>query len=130
MAIAKIKYHSDDALKVINGPLTKELSIHLFNDEVRSKAHLFAVNGTLGRQFAIVLGDFKKETGRYARQQTRIVLERCDVPPLAGVELINEPYKSSRLKNQDSKISPPNQSSVFVQDELALKRLLRWYAGK
>ena len=130
MAIAKIKYHSDDALKVINGELSAELGVHQFNDENRSKAHLFAVNGALGRQFAIVLGDFDEETGRYARQQTRLVLERCSVPPMDGVEPINEPYKSSRLKNHDSKIAPPDQTSVFVQDELALKRLLRWYAGR
>lgn len=128
MATAKTKYHSDDALRVINGPLMTELSIHAFNDENRSKAHLFAVNGARGRQFAIVLGDFDKRTGRYERQQTRFVLERCVVPLLEGVELIDGPYKSRRLKNQDSKIAPPNQSSVFVQDELALKRLLRWYA--
>jgi hypothetical protein len=128
MATAKTKYHSDDALKVINGPLMTELSIHSFNDDSRSKAHLFAVKGARGSQFAIVLGDFDKSAGRYERQQTRIVLECCVVPWLEGVDLIDGPYKSSRLKNQDSKISPPNQSSVFVHDELALKRLLRWYA--
>lgn len=128
MAIANTKYHSDDALKVINGPLTTELSIHAFNDENRSKAHLFAVRGPRGRQFAIVLGDLDKCSGRYKREQTRIVLEKCAVPSLEGVELIDGPYKSRRLMNLDSKIAPPNQNSVFVHDELALKRLLRWYA--
>lgn len=128
MAIAKTKYHSDDALKVIKGPLMTELSIHAFNDDSRSKTHLFAVKGACGRQFAIVLGDMDKFTDRYERQQTRIVLERCVVPSLEGVELIDGLCKSGRLKNQDSKIAPPNQRSVFVHDELALKRLLRWYA--
>jgi hypothetical protein len=128
MAIAKIKYQADDALNNIHGALTKELAIHAFNEKKRSKIHLFSVNGTVGRQFAIVLGDLDEKTGKFAREQTRIILERCEVPSFDGVELINKPYKSARLKNLDSKISPPNQTSVFVHHENALKGLLRWYA--
>lgn len=127
----KFMYHANEALKVIDGQLTSELSIHRFDEKTRTKAHLFAVNGPLGRQFGVVLGNTNVQTGHHPAQQTRIVLERCDVPVMEGVEPMYKPCGSHRLtKNNDTKLVPPNQTSCLVADELALKRLLNWYAGR
>lgn len=117
-------------MQVVDGPLAKELAIHRFDEITRSKAQLFAVGGATGRQFAIVLGNTDVATGFHPAQQTRVVLEKCELPPLAGIEPCMEPYEGSRVKtNQDSKLAPPGQSSCLVSDELALTALLRWYAS-
>jgi hypothetical protein len=125
----KIKYEVIKALKVIDGTLASELNIHRFDNAKRSKAQLFAVNGAMGRQFGIVVGDTDVETGHHPAQQTRILLERCDVPPTDGVERMDNPYNGSRIKtNQDCNIAAPNQVSFLVAGETALTRLLQWYA--
>lgn len=124
------KYPAREALQVVDGPLAKELSIHRFDAISRSKAQLFAVGGATGRQFAIVLGNTDVETGFHPAQQTRVILEKCDLPALPGIEPCDSPYEGSRVKNnQDSELSPPGQSSCLVSDEPALRALLRWYAG-
>lgn len=126
----RYKYAANDALKVIDGPLTIELAIRRFDGKARTKAQLFALGGPLGRQFGIVLGDTDVQTGHHPAQQTRILLERCDVPTIVGVERQNSPYNGHRIKvNHDSKIAAPNQVSCLVADETSLKQLLRWYAG-
>lgn len=124
-----IKYAANEALKVIDGPLADELGIHRFNEKTRSKAQLFSVKGMLGRQFGIVLGNTDAKTGHHPAQQTRILLERCQLPNLDGIEVMDKPYNGSRIKTgSDCKIAAPNQTSLLVADEAALKRLLRWYA--
>lgn len=124
------KYAAKDALAVIDGVLTNDLSIHRFDKPTRTKSHLFAINGALGKQFGILLGNTNIQTGHHPAEQTSIVLQRCEVPWMEGVEVVNRPSKSARLQQQDSKIPAGSQSLVRVADELALKRLLRWYAGK
>lgn len=124
------KYAANDALKVIDGPLTSELAIHRFDPKTRTKTQLFAVKGPLGRQFGIVLGNTDVATGHHPAQQSLILLERCVAPAMPGVEPQDKPYNGHRIKkNLDSKIAAPNQSSFLVADETALKRLLRWYSG-
>lgn len=124
-----IKYAAKDALKVIDGPLRDELAIHRFNEKTHSKAQLFSVNGALGRQFGIVLGNTDVKTGEHPVQQTRILLAHCQVPELNGIKVTDEPYNGSRIKSgADSKIAAANQTSVLVEGEEALKNLLRWYA--
>jgi hypothetical protein len=126
-----IKYDSNDAMEVINCSLATELSIHSFNGPKRkSKTFLYSVNGPLGRQFALIVGNLEPETGRFSTKQSRIVLEHCDVPVLGGVEPMNENSGSRRLRQSDSKLVSPNQTNVMVTDEPGLKRLLRWYAGR
>lgn len=125
------KYAAKEALEVIDGELAGELTIHRFDAKNRTKAHLFAVNGPLGQQFAIVLGNTDTNTGHHPALQTRILLERCQVPDLTGIELMTAPYNGSRVKTgSDCKIAAPNQTSLLIADESALKRLLRWYAGR
>lgn len=126
----KHKYAAKDALKVINGSLFTELKMHRFDEPMRTKAHLFSVNGRYGRQFGVVLGGMNLSTGESSPQQTRIVMERCDIPAIPGVELCTQPYQGHRFQQQDSKIGPKDQASCFVADEIALTKLLRWYGGK
>lgn len=123
------KYAAHEALAVIDGALSAELGIHRFDDKSRTKAHLFAVRGPLGRQFALVLGDLDPVTGQHKAQQTRLLLERCTLPVIPGIEPMVQPYRGSRVEsNQDSKLAAPNQVSCRVADETALKGLLRWYS--
>ncbi|WP_250473095.1 HNH endonuclease [Caballeronia sp. GAFFF1] len=124
------KYPANQALLVIDGALKQELDIHRFDDPKRSKAQLFAIGGPLGKQFAIVLGDTDVLTGHHPAQQTRIVLERCELPPLPGVAPCGDAYYGQRVKDQQpSKLAAPNQVSCVVADESSLRALLRWYAG-
>lgn len=125
----KIKYAPNEALKIIDSALANELGIHRFDKKERTKAQLFAVNGPLGRQFGIVVGDTDIENGNHPAKQTRILLERCVVPSMEGIEPMEQPYNGSRIKkNLDCTIAAPNQVSFLVADEIALVRLLRWYA--
>ncbi len=129
--VTAISYDSNDAMEVINGSLATELSIHSFNEPKRkSKTFLFSVNGPLGRQFAIIVGNLDPETGRFSTKQTRIVLEQCNVPVLGGVERMNKNSGSHRLRQSDSKLVSPNQTNVMITNEPSLKQLLRWYAGR
>lgn len=125
----KLKYAANDALNVIHNHLSDELGLFRFDEPTRTKAHLFGIGGRHGRQFGIVLGDTDKETMHHPAKQTKIVLEKCDVPNISGVELSVEQVKGSRFKQSDSKICPGDQTSFFVADETALKALLRWYSN-
>ena len=125
----KLKYAANDALNVIHNHLSDELKLFRFNEPTRTKAHLFGVGGRHGRQFGIVLGDTDKVTMHHPAQQTKIVLEKCDIPNISGVELSVEQVKGSRFKQSDSKICPGDQTSFIVADETALKALLRWYSN-
>lgn len=127
---AAFKYPAQDALTVIDGGLTSELGIHRYDDAKRSKAQLFSIGGPFGRQFAIILGDTDVETGRHPAQQTRILLEKCELPAISGVLQTEDAYFGSRIKTQqDSRIAAHNQTSCLVADETALKALLKWYAS-
>lgn len=126
----KLRYAANDALKVINGPLFSELRMHRFDEPSRTKAHLFAVGGRYGRQFGIVLGNTDISTGEHPVKQTRIVLEKCELPGIPGVEVTDKPFRGSRFQQQDSKVGPQSQTSCFVADEIALIALLRWYTRK
>ena len=123
----KLKYAANDALNVIHNHLSDELKLFRFDMPTRTKAHLFGVGGRHGRQFGIVLGDTDKETMHHPAQQTKIVLEKCDIPHISGVELSVEQVKGSRFKQSDSKLCPGDQTSFFVANEIALTALLRWY---
>lgn len=124
------KYPAGQALLVIDGALTHELGIHRFDDPKRSTTQLFAVGGPRGRQFAIVLGDTDVLTGYQPALQTRIVLERCELPVLPGVAPCGDAYEGKQVKQlHPSKLAAPNQVSCLVADELSLRALLRWYAG-
>lgn len=61
-------------------------------------------------------------------QQTKIVLEKCSLPNIPGIEPVLEQVKGSRFKQSDSKIQPGAQISYWVADETALRALLKWYA--
>lgn len=125
------KYPARQALEVIDGALAQDLGIYRFDDRGRSKAQLFAVGGPRGKQFAIVLGDTDVQTGHHPAQQTRILLERCVLPAMLGVEVLGSRYEGSRIKAQrDSRLASPNQVSCLVSDEVSLTALLRWYAGR
>ncbi|SOY48514.1 HNH endonuclease [Cupriavidus taiwanensis] len=126
-----VKFPAGQALDVIDGPLASELGIHRFDGHDRSKAQLFAIGGPKGKQFAIVLGNTDIQTGQHPAQQTRILLERCTLPMMPGIEVLDAPYEGSRIKTQrDSRLASPNQVSCLVADEASLAALLRWYAGR
>ncbi|PKO56256.1 MAG: hypothetical protein CVU19_01785 [Betaproteobacteria bacterium HGW-Betaproteobacteria-13] len=126
---AILGFPAQEALNFIDGPLAAELGIHRFDVRSRSKAQLFAVGGLLGKQCALVLGDYDVSLGEHLAKQTRLLFERCELPRMSGIEICAEPYQGSRIKQQDSKLASPNQVSCLVSDETALRAILRWYAG-
>ena len=79
------KLPSERALEVIIAELSEELAIHRCDQDERSKAHLFEIGGPGGRQFALVVGDMYAAKGPNPPKQTRILLEKCKVPNIAGV---------------------------------------------
>ncbi|MFM0654447.1 HNH endonuclease [Paraburkholderia sediminicola] len=124
------KYPANRALTIVDGVLTQELHIHRFDDRGRSKAQLFAIGGPLGKQFAIVLGNTDVRSGDHPAQQTRVLLEKCNLPAMKGIRPVLEPYTGSRVtKQSDSKLSVLNQVSCLVADESSLEELLHWYAA-
>lgn len=123
------EYSAHQALSVVRGTLTPELSLTARDKPERTKAQVFEIGPGAGKQFAIVLGSYDKLTERHSAAGTRMLLERCSLPSIPGVELEPEPYKGQRIAHQkDSKLGVPNQVSCWVADETALKSLLRWYA--
>lgn len=123
------KYHCEEALAVINGELATELAIQRCNQLDRTKVHLFAIGAPGGRQFGLVVGDLYAAKGSDPAKQSRILLERCHLPEIPGVEPCEDYYNGARATQADSRLAPPNQSSCLVADAAALKELLRWYAG-
>lgn len=123
------KYPSERALAVIDGPLALELDLHRCNAANRSKLQLFEIGGVGGRQFGLVVGDMYSTKNPKSPKQTRIVLEKCDLPALPGISPCLNDYSGSRATQGDSRLTPLNQASCLVADEMALVQLLRWYAG-
>jgi hypothetical protein len=127
-SIKPVKYPAAHALRIIDGNLANELNIHRFDDRTRSKVQLFALGSREGKQFAIILGDTDAETELHSRKQTRIILEPCTLPTLPGIEPYTKPYKGGSIKN--SKLAQPTHVSCLVEDESALRELLRWYSAR
>jgi hypothetical protein len=128
---ASIKYPAQQATSTVHRVLKRELGLHVFDEPERSKVHLFAIGGRSGKQFAIVVGDYDEQTGQHKCQQSRVLLERCVLPAMPGIHPVAKPYNGGRIKKQkDSNLAEPNQVSCLVQDETALKSLIRWYAGQ
>ncbi|WP_322063226.1 hypothetical protein [Paraburkholderia sp. J63] len=126
-----LPYPAHQALSVIRGALTHELPMRALDEPDRSKVQLFEMDAPRAKQFAVVLGDVNAQTGHHKAQTTRILLERCVLPPIVGVEPDDKPYAGQRIVQQkDSKLAAPNQVSCRVADETALKALIRWYASQ
>ena len=81
---AILGFPAQEALSVIDGALAAELAIHRFDEPSRSKAQLFAVGAPLGKQFALVLGDYDVSSGEHLAKQTRLLFERCELPRESG----------------------------------------------
>lgn len=123
-----LKYPSEKALDVITGPLTTELGIYHCDNDDRSKTQLFEIGGPGGRQFGLVVSDMFTSNKPKSSKQTRILLEKCELPDIAGVQPRDDDFKGSRVKQPDSRLAPSHQTSCLVADETALSNLLRWYA--
>ena len=125
------KYPAQSAIEFIDRTLIKQLPmIQRIDAFDRSKAHLFEL-GKGGRQFAVIVGDMNKATGKFGAQQTRILLEALpgtlqDVIALEHSDF----YNGSRIATQsDSRLAAPKQHSVLVGSETGLRRLLEWYSN-
>lgn len=125
------KYPAQSAIEFIDGTLVKQLpAIQRIDGKDRSKAHLFEL-GKGGKQFAVIVGDKHKDTGKFGIQQTRILLETqpVEIPDVMPIDP-SDFYNGSRIANQsDSRLAAPKQCSVMVGSEAGLRRLLEWYAN-
>lgn len=124
------KYPAQSAIDFIDDVLIKKIPlIERIDDATRSKVQFFEL-GHGGRQFAVMVGDLDKQTGKFDVQQTRILLEEwpdsiSDVEPLP----IGDYNNGGAAKRSFSRLAPPGQRSVMVGSELGLQRLLEWYAN-
>lgn len=124
----KPKYAANEALKAIHGTLSDELGLFRLDSPTRTKARLFGVGSEHGRQFGIVLGNTDLATMHHPANQTKIVLEKCELPNIPGIEPSLPSVNGQRFKQSDSRIRTGNQTSFLVADETALMALLRWYS--
>lgn len=113
------------AIELINGTLMQELPFKRI-EPIRSKVHFFENNGG-GRQFAVVVYDADKSSGRYEAQQTRILLEKLP-SGIPDVEPCN--YYNGHSVRSFPRLMPPLQRSVLVGSETALRQLLEWYTNE
>jgi hypothetical protein len=124
------KYSAQSAIEFIDGTLVKQIpAIQRIDGVTRSKAHFFEI-GKGGKQFAVIVGNADERTGKFDRQQTRVLLEHLpgeisDVEPVEQSEY----YNGNSVKRSTSRLSPPQQRSVMVGSETGLRRLLEWYAN-
>jgi 5-methylcytosine-specific restriction protein B len=125
------KYPAQSAIEFIDGILVNQIpAIQRIDGTGRSKVHLFEL-GKGGKQFAVIVGDISKDTGKFGAQQTRILLETqpVELPDVMALEP-SDFYNGSRIANQsDSRLAAPKQCSVMVSSETGVRRLLEWYAN-
>ncbi len=123
-------YPAQSAIEFIDETLVKQIPAIQRIDEVnRSKAHFFEL-GNGGKQFAVIVGDQDKQTGKFDKRQTQILLEclpgeMVDVEPVAQEKY----YNGASTKRSISRLAPPQQRSVRVGSETGLRNLLEWYAN-
>lgn len=117
------------ALDLVYGTLVRELPFSPLDKSARSKAHFFEV-GKGGKQFAVVVGDADKSTGKYAKLQTRILLEELpnEISDVEKVPISNY-YIGGTVNRSFSRLAPPHQRSVLVSSETGLRHLLEWYTN-
>lgn len=117
------------ALDAIDSQLVRLLDLHRFDLETRTKTRLFSIGSPQGKQFALIIGDLDPVTKRPMVNQTVIVLPISPVPSIDGVLATGKPYKTQRLRQNDSRLCAPGNRGYLVADEAALRKLLYWYAS-
>jgi hypothetical protein len=127
--VAYNKMPASNALKIIDNELIKIGKFERIDRPDRTKAHFFNVLQS-SKQFAVIVGEIDTDTGEPTAQQTRILFEEYP-PEIEGVQRIpvNEYFNGSSVKRQFSHLAPPNQFSVLVNSEIALRKVLNWYTG-
>jgi hypothetical protein len=100
------------ALDLIDGQLGEMLNLHRFDRPSRTKTRLFSIGSPSGKQFALIIGDLDSTTQRPKSLKTVIVLPKGHVPAIDGVTPLYKDYKTSRLRQADSKLCPPRQRGI------------------
>lgn len=124
-----MNYHSEQALEAIHSHINNTLNLHRFDRSSRTKTRLFGIGGPQGKQFALIIGDLDPLTRRPTSAKTVVVLPNRPVPSISGVLPTSKAYRTSRLRQVDSKLCPPDNLGFVITDETALVNLLHWYAG-
>jgi len=124
-----MNYRAEQALDAIHGHIDNTLSLHRFDSSSRTKTRLFGIGGPQGKQFALIIGDLDPLSRQPASTKTVVVLPNRPVPSISGVLPTSKAYRTSRLRQADSKLCPPDNRGFVIADEAALLNLLHWYAG-
>lgn len=124
-----MNYRAEQALDAIHGHIDNTLSLHRFDSSSRTKARLFGIGGPQGKQFALIIGDLDPFSRQPVSTKTVVVLPNRPVPSISGVLATSKAYKTSRLRQADSKLCPPDNRGFVIADETALVNLLHWYVG-
>lgn len=128
MSISKLSAQA--TIQFVDETLAQEMpEILRIDSPTRSKAHFYEI-GKSGKQFAVIVGDANKQTGKFEIQQTRVLLEEMpgSMPDVEPVEIADY-YEGSSVHRSNSRLAPPQQRSVLVSSQSGLRRLLEWYAN-
>lgn len=122
---------ANEALEIIEQVAVRELGVLRRDPVTRTKAQIFEVAPS-GKQFALMVGDIDKNTGRFSRKDITVVLE--DAPPegLSGVTVDKamKSLSSGHLNGPNSRLKAGKQQFAHVTSEAGLRALLTWYVGR
>ena len=125
-------YSAQSALDYIDNNLLKTLGIRRRHEVGRTKGQIFEMADS-SKQFALMLGDKDAKSGKFLRQEVRVVVED-DIPeglPDVNVLPVSDQLASSVLNDTGwSRLKVPNQRSAIVTSDLGLRKVLEWYAGR
>lgn len=136
--MSKMKYDVNDALNVLNGELKQEMGYHSIEElPNRTKAQIYELNEPGRRQFSILVGDYDKKNSRFDTQQTKILLQKCELTNTSDLFKREVDRKTnshavssvSRINAETSKLAWGNHYCYLVENEKQLKSLLRWYVN-
>lgn len=119
------KYPVQRALDVIDGKVAARLGFVRMDETTRSKMHFFEL-GKGGKQFAIVVYDADKVSGRFDAAQTLMLFEQRP-PSHPDLEPAKE-FGGHMIRRPSSRLGPGKHKAVRVGSESALRWLLDWYA--
>ncbi len=123
------KMPASKTLKIIDEELIKRGTFERIDEADRTKAQFFRIISN-GKQFAITVDKIDENTGEPSAQQTRFLFEEYP-PEIEGVIRIprDDQLMGGVYKRSFSHLAPPDQFSVLIGSDSALRQVLDWCTG-
>lgn len=120
---------SQNALDLIRNKLVNELRLTPLDVATRTKAQYFRT--VRGRVFGLLLGDLRADG--FAYPTVDLLFEPCNLPYELQrfAELVLQPYRGSSTHAPSKGVFLKDaQTRIRVDSELALRKVLSWYANQ